>query len=259
MEWVKLLAVPLYYMDPALVRAGRDAEILFTRSLAYCGLVESAGVVDKAVLGRIDDKRPQASANALVREGLWLDEGTHYRIRSWDKWQDEHDAAADRRRKDRERKREKRRQESADIPVDVSADIPRTVSEVSAECRALDVEVDVEKDKTHTPRPPAAEPDPFADFWSAYPRRTAKGNAVKAYRKALGKATPDAILAGVKRYATETAGTEAKYVAHPATWLNGERWADDPTPLSRQQQLAPLGDPGDGSGEEWWMRRGGVG
>jgi hypothetical protein len=132
MEWVKLLAVPSYYIDGALLRAGEAAEVLFCRGLAYCGSVESGGIIDKTVLPMIIPSKPQPRADALVREGLWLDEGAHYRVRSWDKWQDEHDAAAERRRKDRERKRGKRR--------GLSADVPRTESGRSAESPQLDVE-----------------------------------------------------------------------------------------------------------------------
>lgn len=109
MEWVKLAAVPSYYLDGALLRAGEAAEVLFCRALAYCGSVESAGVVDKTVLPLLVPLKPQARASALVREGLWIDEGAVYRIRSWDRWQDEHDVAAEKRRKNRERQREYRR------------------------------------------------------------------------------------------------------------------------------------------------------
>lgn len=122
MEWVKLAAVPAYYVDGALLRAGEAAEVLFCRGLAHCGAVESAGLIEKTVLPMLVPTRTQARATALVREGLWIDEGTHYRIRSWDKWQDQHDAAADRRRKDRERQREVRRRARERDNADTSRD-----------------------------------------------------------------------------------------------------------------------------------------
>lgn len=151
MEWVKLLAVPAYYVDGALLRAGEAAEVLFCRGLAYCGGVESGGRIDKAVLPMIVPAKAQARADALVREGLWLDQGDHYLVRSWEKWQDEHDAAAERRRKDRDRKRVKRRTER-----DASADSPRDASAQGAECRALDVEVDVEREEEQPATPVVA-------------------------------------------------------------------------------------------------------
>ena len=154
MEWVKLVAAPAYYLDGALLRAGEAAEVLFCRGLAHCGAVESGGLIDKAVLPILIG-RPGPRAAALVREGLWLDEGTHYRIRSWDKWQDEHDAAAERRRKDRDRKRTLRGQVQGR-----SADRRRDVSTVSAECPGGDV--DVEREKELTPQAPSVLAPPAA-------------------------------------------------------------------------------------------------
>lgn len=146
MEWVKLLAVPAYYIDGALLRAGEAAEVLFCRSLAYCGGVESGGVIDKTVLPMIVPTKTQARADALVREGLWLDEGTHYRVRSWGKWQDEHDIAAEKRRKDRERQREHRRKSR-----DCHADASRDSHSDKGDRHDVDVEGDVEGDVEPSP------------------------------------------------------------------------------------------------------------
>lgn len=64
----------------------------------------------------------------------------------------------------------------------------------------------------------------FSRFWEIYPRRVAKGAAVKAYRAARRKASLTEILDGVAAYAKSA---DPRYTAHPATWLNAERWADD--------------------------------
>ena len=69
----------------------------------------------------------------------------------------------------------------------------------------------------------------FTEFWQTYPRRTAKGAAVKAFRQALKKASADTIIAGAARYRDDPNRDDA-YTAHPATWLNAERWDDDPLP-----------------------------
>lgn len=168
MEWVKLVATPPYYMDAAMHRAGEAAEVLFTRGLAYCGLVESAGVIDKAMVPTLAPKS-KPRADALVREGLWVDEGAVYRIRSWDKWQDEHDAAAERRRKDRDRKRLERaavQGQSEDSPADVSTP--------TAESPALDVDVDVDREGqtpsvSATARPKASRRRPLTDPPDLFP------------------------------------------------------------------------------------------
>ncbi|MFC4107800.1 hypothetical protein ACFOX0_17945 [Micromonospora zhanjiangensis] len=98
----------------------------------------------------------------------------------------------------------------------------------------------------HSP-PPAARPrasardTPTADadfdaFWSAYPRRAAKRTARKAWDKAITRATPAEITAGAARY-RDRPGRELRFTAHPATWLNGDRWTDDPPRTSRDLAL----------------------
>lgn len=156
MEWVKLIAVPAYYIDGALLRAGEAAEVLFCRALAYCGSVESAGVIDKTVLPMIVPTKPHARADALVREGLWLDEGTHYRVRTWDKWQDEHDAAAEKRRKDRERQRDHRRKARQAESRDTTATPSRDSHSDKRDRHDVDVEGDVEREEEQPATPVVA-------------------------------------------------------------------------------------------------------
>lgn len=67
----------------------------------------------------------------------------------------------------------------------------------------------------------------FDTFWSAYPRRTAKGRARTAFEKALKKTSLKNILQAVELYTVQVEDKSIEYVAHPATWLNGERWDDD--------------------------------
>lgn len=71
----------------------------------------------------------------------------------------------------------------------------------------------------------------FEDFWAAYPRKTARLSAVKAWQKAIKTADAAAIVAGARRYA-EDPNREAKFTAYPATWLNAGRWEDEALPSS---------------------------
>lgn len=85
-------------------------------------------------------------------------------------------------------------------------------------------------------------PPGFDDFWQAYPRKTAKPAALKAYRRAAAKgATPEQILAGLETYKR----TKPDYAdwAHPATWLNNERWNDEPQ-TSAQRTIAAAAQAG---------------
>jgi hypothetical protein len=67
---------------------------------------------------------------------------------------------------------------------------------------------------------------PFEDFWGVYPRKVGKGAARKAYRNALKRASEAEILAGAKVYAASK--PEPQYTAHATTWLNADRWLDEP-------------------------------
>jgi uncharacterized protein YdaU (DUF1376 family) len=67
----------------------------------------------------------------------------------------------------------------------------------------------------------------FEAFWATVPKRTAKASARKAYALALRRASAETILAGMVRYAAERKGQDMTFTAHPATWLNADRWADE--------------------------------
>lgn len=73
----------------------------------------------------------------------------------------------------------------------------------------------------------------FARFWSVYPRKAAKGAARKAWPRAVKAAGPaggwSVIVAGAERYRDDP-NREDGFTAHPTTWLNAERWNDDPLP-----------------------------
>jgi hypothetical protein len=80
-------------------------------------------------------------------------------------------------------------------------------------------------------RAPRAERDPdgFAEFWDAYPRKVGRRAAAQAYAAATKRgAEPAELLSAVRRYAALTANSEERFIAHPKTWLNQDRWQDEP-------------------------------
>ena len=70
--------------------------------------------------------------------------------------------------------------------------------------------------------------DHFEDFWAAYPRKIGKGNARKAFEKAMKSVTIDEISSGLNSQLDILKSKEQKFIPHAATWLNGERWNDEP-------------------------------
>lgn len=69
----------------------------------------------------------------------------------------------------------------------------------------------------------------FDQFWEVYPRKAAKAAAAKAWGKALLSAPAEVIIAGADRYRLDP-NREPQFTAHASTWLNQERWSDDPLP-----------------------------
>ena len=68
----------------------------------------------------------------------------------------------------------------------------------------------------------------FDEFWARYPRKIGKGAARKAYARAVKKASPDVVFEALGRQLPAMEAKEPAYRPHPATWLNQERWADEP-------------------------------
>lgn len=93
--------------------------------------------------------------------------------------------------------------------------------------------------KEDTPQPPDGgqqrrrkvdgEPEGFAEFWAAYPRKVGKDDA----RKAFVKRKPDEeLIAQMLKAIREQAQSDqwskdgGKFIPHPSTWLNRGQWGD---------------------------------
>lgn len=71
----------------------------------------------------------------------------------------------------------------------------------------------------------------FDLFWTAYPRKTGKQNALKVWTKAkFGQDTLDAILTALLWQTKHDDWTRenGRYIPMPETYLRGERWKDEP-------------------------------
>lgn len=84
----------------------------------------------------------------------------------------------------------------------------------------------------------AAADGAFSEFWQHYPRKVAKAEAQRAYAKATKKADPHTILVGLKAHLPGWDRADPKFTPHASTWLNGERWNDQPDPPQQSQYAA---------------------
>ena len=69
--------------------------------------------------------------------------------------------------------------------------------------------------------------DGFDEFWANYPRKVGKGAARKAWKNAIKKTSVELLQESALLYRL-TCPKDPQYIAHPASWLNAERWADEP-------------------------------
>jgi hypothetical protein len=73
-------------------------------------------------------------------------------------------------------------------------------------------------------------PPGFDRFWQAYPRKTAKPQAAKAF----ARLRPDEPLLlrmlaalALQRQSAQWQRDDGQFIPHPSTWLNGRRWEDE--------------------------------
>jgi len=80
----------------------------------------------------------------------------------------------------------------------------------------------------------------FSFFWTIYPKKQGKKEALKAYIKARKKASRDELLEALREVKQKDwRNRELQYVPHASTWLNQERWTDE---VQEQKKIDPLDD-----------------
>ena len=70
----------------------------------------------------------------------------------------------------------------------------------------------------------------FESFWNLYPKKTDKGAARRAFRKAAKSQDLALIVDAAGRYAEDPNLPEKQFIKNPATWLNAEAWNNGPLP-----------------------------
>ena len=102
----------------------------------------------------------------------------------------------------------------------------------------------------------------FAKFWTAYPKKVAKGAAERAFAKvdAVPVETLTAALT-VQRQSEGWTKENGRYIPHPATWLNEKRWLDvaqigdapewHETQSGVERRASELGEPAKRIDEQW--------
>lgn len=87
----------------------------------------------------------------------------------------------------------------------------------------------------------------FDEFWTTYPRREGKKDAMKAWAH-MTEEQKFSARASIPIHVRfwKLSGRERHYIPLPATWLRGERWSDE---LEMPQSKAE---------NEWWRSTAGI-
>ena len=85
--------------------------------------------------------------------------------------------------------------------------------------------------------------DGFADFWKMYPKKVAKTQAMKAWKKQKPDLATCLAALSVAKASADWQKDGGQFIPHPATWLNNRRWEDEPPGNGTGQPTAPNRQP----------------
>jgi hypothetical protein len=154
----------------------------------------------------LSEKEAECITQAMTEHGLLDQKGDQYQIRKWQQRQ-----YVDVTNADRQARFRRNGKSNAPQPLRNAVTVTPT-----------DTDTDIKKERGAKAPKKVCNENLFLEFWEVYPRKVARGDALKAYLKALSRASHAEILAGVKRYKPDP-----KFTKHPATWLNADCWLDE--------------------------------
>jgi hypothetical protein len=87
-------------------------------------------------------------------------------------------------------------------------------------------------DSSSKKKPAEKYPAEFLEWYGIYPRKKAKGDALKAYRAAVKEIDHSELMEKTRKYVryVEQSEPAMRFVPYPATWLRAARWDDELEP-----------------------------
>lgn len=221
------------------VAAGNPAMGLWVRAGSWCAQNLTDGFIPRHMLLAFGTTQ---QAKRLVDVGLWERVEGGYGFHEWTERQPRRDdveaerlAARERMRDMRAKKKGVKKTPSPQVQPESSENVRANKPRSSGEVRDVfgnpdPVPVPV---PTHlkTPALRGGSDTSFDEFWNAYGKKVGKGAAEKSWAKAIKQATPELIIAAAVEHRAfhMREKTAARFIPHPATWLNEKRWTDERT------------------------------
>ena len=212
--WVKVSVA--FFDDPKILEAGVHAELLFVRGLAWAKR-DNSGFIPRGALIRLMLGLDGDAAERLVDVGLWERGDDGFTIKAWGEWQ-----AGEARGNAGSLGAHNRWHKHGLVDgCKWCDDLWQTDSTRIAKDEMSHTFANAEKENNaHT------SSEEFDSFWKAYPKKVAKGDAVKAWKQTARKRPPLAELLSALETAKAGWG-DRQFIPYPASWLRAERWADE--------------------------------
>ena len=211
--------------NPKIVTLSCEARWAYLESIVYAARNFTDGLIDRRILHQrwSDSVIKELTTNDENPSWIMLENGD-VQIYAFCDWQ----MTAEKRKEIQEKKRnagiksgEARRQAST------TRTGVQQVFEQDANKKELELELEIEQEKI---KPLAITSPEFDEFWQLWPRRESKATAIKAWDKAVKKIHATEIIEKARAYVTSPKAPARDYFPYAATWLNQERWNDEPEP-----------------------------
>jgi hypothetical protein len=210
--------------NPKIVTLSCEARWAYLESIVYAARNFTDGLIDRRILHQrwSDSVIKELTTNDENPSWIMLENGD-VQIYSFCDWQ----MTAEKRKEIQEKKRnagiksgEVRRQSNT------TRTGVQQVFEQDANKKELELEIEQEKIK------PLAITSPlFDEFWQLWPRRDHKLKAISAWSKAAKKIPESELLESVRKYVSRSdLPKDKQFIPLASSWLNGERWNDEPEP-----------------------------
>jgi len=217
-------------MNPKVIAAGNSAMGLWVRGGSWCAANLTDGRLPAAMVQPLGGRT--RDAQRLVEVGLWVKVDGGYQFKGWTDYQPTKVEVEAERAANRERQKEYRERRRNGGRNSVTPPVSNAATNSTP----------TRPDPTHIEEPPSPQggkngsrrstnfdydaDEDFLAFWAAFPRKTAKPKAYQAWKAARKRGVfADIIIAAAKRY-RDSPARKPDFTAHPATWLNGERYND---------------------------------
>jgi len=192
-----------------------------------CAASKNNGVLppieELSFLLRLSDEQTGAHVDALVASGLVDETDDGLEPHNWANRQYQSDTSNERVKRYRDKKR--------NVTPTVTVTPPDTDTDTDTEQK------EPRASALHRRKERLSDSREFEnEFWPAYPNKVGKPVALKAFTKARKAESLETIMDGLRRYIRTKPPDRAW--CNPSTWLNQERWNDEPaaeTPITRNE------------------------